>query len=72
MENIKGDPFFEEPDLSSVTGMAASSTTPVYSFSMNFKFSYAPKGEAGAAGRTTIGTTGTAGGAATTSGTGAK
>jgi Tfp pilus assembly protein PilN len=72
VENIKGDPFFEEPDLSSVTGMAASSTTPVYSFSMNFKFTYAPKGEAGAAGTTTTGTTGTAGGTATTSGTGAK
>lgn len=74
VENIKGDPFFEEPDLSSVTGMAASSTTAVYSFSMNFKFSYLPKGEAGAAGTTTTGTTttGTAGGAATTSGTGAK
>ena len=72
VENIKGDSFFEEPDLSSVTGMAASSTTPVYSFSMSFKFSYAPKGEAGAAGATTTGTTGTAGGTATTSGTGAK
>jgi len=72
VENIKGDPFFEEPDLSSVTGMAASSTTPVYSFSMSFKFTYAPKGEAGAAGTTTTGTTGTAGTAATTSGTGAK
>jgi len=72
VENIKGDPFFEEPDLSSVTGQAASSTTPVFSFSMNFKFSYAPKGEAGAAGMTTTGTTGTAGNTPTTSGTGAK
>jgi type IV pilus assembly protein PilN len=73
VENIKSDPFFEEPDLSSVTGMAASSTTPVYSFSMSFKFTYAPKGEAGAAGTaTTTGTSGTAGTATTTSGTGAK
>ena len=72
VENIKGDPFFEEPDLSSVTGQAASSTTPVFSFSMNFKFSYAPKGEAGAAGTTTTGTTGTAGNTPTTSGPGAK
>lgn len=73
VENIKSDPFFEEPDLSSVTGQAASSTTNVYTFAMSFKFTYAPKGEAGAAGAaTTTGTTGTTGTAATTSGTGAK
>ena len=73
VENVKADPFFEEPDLSSVTGVAVSSTTPVYSFQMSFKFTYAPKGEAAAAGAaTTTGTTGTAGTAATTSGTGAK
>jgi Tfp pilus assembly protein PilN len=73
VENIKSDPFFEEPDLSSVTGVAVSSTTPVYSFQMSFKFTYAPKGEAAAAGAaTTTGTTGTSGTAATTSGTGAK
>ena len=73
VENIKTDPFFEEPDLSSVTGLSVSSTTPVYSFQMSFKFTYAPKGEAGAAGAaTTTGTTGTSGTAATTSGTGAK
>ena len=73
VENIKSDPFFEEPDLSSVTGTATSTTTNVYTFSMSFKFTYAPKGEAGAAGAaTTTGTTGTTGTAATTSGTGAK
>ena len=78
VENIKSDTFFEEPDLSSVTGMAASATTPVYSFVMSFKFTYGPK-EAGAAGATTgtpgtgtAGTAGTAGTSATTSGTGAK
>src|SRR5947208_15258218 len=34
VENIKSDPFFEEPDLSSVTGVSVSSTTPVYSLQM--------------------------------------
>ncbi len=70
VENIKSDPFFEEPDLSSVTSQAASATTAVYTFSMSFKFSYAPKNEAGAAGAATA--TGTSGTAPTTSGTGAK
>jgi hypothetical protein len=28
VENIKTDPFFEEPDLSSVTGVAVSIRTP--------------------------------------------
>src|SRR5262249_29674729 len=75
VENIKGDPFFEEPDLTSVTGVAVSAGTPVYSFNMSFKFTYAPKGEAAAGAATTTGTTGTSGTsgtAATTSGTGAK
>lgn len=71
VENIKSDKFFEEPDLSSVTGIAAASaTTPVYSFVMSFKFTYAPKGEAGAE-ATTTGTAGTAG-SASTSGTGGR
>ena len=70
VENVKSDPFFEEPDLSSVTGQAAAAGgTPVYSFVMGFKFTYAPKGEAGAAGAATgtgtTGTTGTTTGAAT-------
>jgi type IV pilus assembly protein PilN len=73
VENIKRDPFFEEPDLSSVTSQAPSAGNPVFSFSMSFKFTYAPKGEAGVVGAATgTGTTGTAGTAATTSGTGAK
>src|SRR5436305_985836 len=71
VEIVKADPFFEEPDLSSVTGMAApNGTTPVYSFAMSFKFTYLPKNEAGAMGAT--GATGTTGTATTTSGTGAK
>jgi len=71
VENIKSDPFFEEPDLSSMTGASVSGKTPVYTFMMSFKFTYAPKGEAGAAGAAT-GTAGTTGSSATTSGTGAK
>src|SRR5205814_7774612 len=72
VENIKADTFFEEPDLSSVTGMAAATTTPVYTFVMSFKFTYAPKGEAGAAGAAN-GTPGTTRGpAATPSGTGTE
>jgi len=39
--NIKNDPYFEEPQLGT---MAQVSTSPVvYSFDMNFGFSYAPK-----------------------------
>jgi type IV pilus assembly protein PilN len=72
VENIKSDSFFEEPDLSSVTGVAVSAGTPVYSFNMSFKFTYAPKGEAAAGAATTTGTTGTAGTAGTTPGTGAR
>jgi Tfp pilus assembly protein PilN len=39
--NVKNDPYFEEPQLGT---MAQVSATPVvYSFDMNFGFSYAPK-----------------------------
>jgi type IV pilus assembly protein PilN len=51
VESIKNDPMFEEPDLGSVTQV---STTPlVYSYTMNFHFSYAPKGAPGTAGAAT-------------------
>jgi len=62
VENIKNDPLFEEPDLSSMNQVTVKPL--VYSFDMTFHFSYAPKSEAGAAGAAT--TTGTAGGTATT------
>ena len=62
VENIKNDPLFEEPDLSSMNQVSVSPL--VYSFNMTFHFSYAPKGEAGAAGSATG--TGTAGGTSTT------
>jgi len=72
VENVKNDPMFEEPDLSSVTQVSA--TPLVYNYSMKFHFSYVPKGEvaAGAAatgtsttGTSTTGTSGTATGTAT-------
>jgi Tfp pilus assembly protein PilN len=63
VENVKNDPMFEEPDLGNVTQI--SSTPLVYSYTMNFHFSYAPKGEAAATGTAATGTaTGTAGGTA--------
>jgi Tfp pilus assembly protein PilN len=67
VENIKNDPLFEEPDLSN---LSQTSVVPlVYSFDMNFRFTYAPKTEAGAAGATsTTGTSGTATTATSTSG----
>jgi Tfp pilus assembly protein PilN len=66
VENIKNDPYFEEPQVGSMT---QTSVTPlVYTFDMSFGFSYAPKTAEGAAGTTattgTTGTTGTAGTAA--------
>ena len=71
--NIKDDPMFEEPDLSSVAQVSA--TPLVYSYNMKFHFSYVPKGEAGTAGAaatgtsttgtSTMGTSGTATGTAT-------
>lgn len=63
IENVKNDPYFEEPQVSAVTQV--SSAPLVYGFDMNFAFSYAPKGAAGAAGTATD-TTGTT---ATTTGT---
>jgi len=61
VDNVKNDPLFEEPELSSVTQMSA--VPPVYGFDMTFHFTYAPKGETtGTAGATsTSGTTGTTG-----------
>lgn len=41
VENIKNDPYFEEPELQNVT--EASITPLVYSFDMNFGFTYQPK-----------------------------
>ncbi|MDP9192436.1 MAG: PilN domain-containing protein [Acidobacteriota bacterium] len=44
IENVKNDPYFEEPQVGAVTQL---STVPlVYGFDMNFAFSYAPKNAA--------------------------
>lgn len=51
VENIKNDPYFEEPQLGTLTQV---STNPVvYSFDMTFAFSYAPKTAAGTPAPTT-------------------
>lgn len=41
IENIKNDPYFEEPSVGAVSQISASPL--VYGFDMNFAFSYAPK-----------------------------
>ena len=41
IENIKQDPYFEEPAVGTVAQI--SSVPVVYSFDMNFAFTYAPK-----------------------------
>jgi len=47
IENVKNDPYFEEPQVGKLTQVAG--TQPVYAFDMNFAFSYTPKGAAGTA-----------------------
>jgi type IV pilus assembly protein PilN len=58
IENVKNDPYFEEPQVGAVTQI--SQTPLVYGFDMHFAFSYSPKvaGGTGTAAPTT--TTGTA------------
>ncbi|MCU1245557.1 MAG: type pilus biosis protein PilN, partial [Acidobacteria bacterium] len=63
-ENIKNDPYFEEPQVGSISQVSASPL--VYGFDMDFAFSYIPK--AAAAGTTTATTT-AAGTATGTTGT---
>jgi type IV pilus assembly protein PilN len=43
IENIKNDSYFEEPQVGSVTQVSA--TPPVYTFDMQFAFTYAPKAD---------------------------
>ena len=59
IENVKNDPYFEEPQVGSVTAMGGS--PPVYAFDMNFAFTFTPKG----AETTDTAATGTAGTAGT-------
>lgn len=55
VENVKNDPYFEEPQLGQLSQV---STTPVvYAFDMNFGFSYAPKAPAGTPPQTSTATT---------------
>lgn len=55
VENVKNDPYFEEPQLGT---MAQVSTAPVvYSFDMNFGFTYVAKGTAAATDTTGTATT---------------
>ncbi|HEV7239651.1 MAG TPA: PilN domain-containing protein [Thermoanaerobaculia bacterium] len=55
VENVKKDPYFEEPQLGT---MAQVSSAPVvYSFDMTFAFTYAPKGVESTAAATTTATT---------------
>ena len=58
VENIKKDPYFEEPALNSM--IKVNDSPKVYTFDMNFSFTYAPKTTAGAAPTDTAGATSTA------------
>lgn len=64
IENVKNDPYFEEPQVGAVSQV--SQVPLVYGFDMNFAFSYAPKNTApaGSTAGTATGTTGTTTGAA--------
>lgn len=55
IENVKNDPYFEEPSVGNVTQVSL--TPVVYAFDMNFAFTYAPKNaEAAPAATSTTGT----------------
>src|SRR5687768_15143344 len=60
IENVKNDPYFEEPQVGSVTQISAAPL--VYGFDMNFAFTYVPRGTApaGTAGATDTSATTTA------------
>jgi Tfp pilus assembly protein PilN len=55
VENVKNDPYFEEPQLGTMTQVAG--TPVVYTFDMSFAFSYAPKSADGTPLATTTATT---------------
>ncbi|HEY2828644.1 MAG TPA: PilN domain-containing protein [Thermoanaerobaculia bacterium] len=59
--NVKQDPFFEEPQVGTVT--LRSNNPPVYTFDMDFGFTYTPKtpGQQASATAVKTGTTGTSG-----------
>lgn len=51
IENVKNDPYFEEPQVGRLTQIPGPQT--VYVFDMNFGFTYQPKNGAGATGAAT-------------------
>lgn len=63
VENVKKDPYFEEPELGSVTQVSPNPV--VYGFDMNFAFTYSPKGAGGPGEQTATDTTGVKPGTAT-------
>lgn len=65
IENVKNDPYFEEPQVGAVTQVSAAPL--VYGFDMNFAFSYAPKNTGTSSGTGT--TTDTTATTTTTAGT---
>lgn len=58
IENVKNDPYFEEPTVGALTQV--SQTPPVYSFDMNFAFTYTAKGAPADPATTSTATTTTA------------
>lgn len=64
VENVKNDTYFEEPIVNDVVQVGGAPV--VYSFSMNFAFTYQPKNLAATGDATATGTTGS--GTATTTG----
>ena len=58
VENVKNDPYFEEPQLGTMAQISAAPV--VYSFDMTFGFSYAPKPPPGSAPATDTSATTTA------------
>ncbi len=68
VENIKNDPYFEEPELGNVSETAGLRPV-IYTFDMTFGFTYQPKAADGSAG--TTGTTSTAPAGAAPGGAGA-
>ncbi|HEX7831330.1 MAG TPA: PilN domain-containing protein [Thermoanaerobaculia bacterium] len=63
IENVKNDPYFEEPSVGAMTKI--SENPMVYSFDMNFAFTYAPKTPVGGTPADTTTATGTTTAAAT-------
>ncbi|MEA2464119.1 MAG: hypothetical protein QOJ98_1866 [Acidobacteriota bacterium] len=63
IENVKNDPYFEEPQVGAVTQISAAPL--VYGFDMNFAFTYVPRGTAPAGAPGATDTTATTTAAAT-------